>query len=56
MRELNCMEIEAVSGAGDPAVEPLIENAETAVGKTLNELHEAYLTFLNMYAFPLIYY
>lgn len=55
MRVLSESEISYVSGAG-VYVEPLVSDPQSAVGHTLNDMHEAYINFLNAYVFPYIYY
>lgn len=55
MRTLNEIEISYVGGAG-VTVDPLIEDPQSAIGEIINDLHEAYINFLNAYAFPYIYY
>jgi len=52
MRKLTLNEIEEVNG-GD--VKPLIDNPQSGTGQTINDVHEAYVNFLNEYVFPLIY-
>jgi bacteriocin-like protein len=53
MRELNTQELAAVSGG---EVTPLITDPESELGRMLNDIHEAYINYLNMYVFPYIYY
>ena len=35
---------------------PLITDPQSEIGKMLNDMHEAYINYLNMYVFPYIYY
>jgi hypothetical protein len=56
MRELTSMEISEVCGGADFCVEPLVQNPQTPIGQGINDMHEAYITFLNFYVFPYIYY
>lgn len=55
MRTLSESEIGHVGGAG-VYVEPLIDDPESLLGRTINDMHEGYINFLNAYVFPYIYY
>ncbi len=52
MRNLNNNELCLVSG-GDP--EPLISNPQSDFGILTNDIHAAYINFLDRYIFPYIY-
>lgn len=55
MRVLSQSEIAHVSGSGSN-VTPLIEDPKSELGRTINDIHEGYISFLNAYVFPYIYY